>query len=152
MRNAIVALRISRRAIGAVVLAGGEIAFVDGRHVGSDRPTAVPAATRYIRRLVEMTQPRGLVVDCPAKPGSMATEILEGLPQIHSAVARIPLADLLAAFGHPPPSTRPQLRVAAGDLFPELPIRSSSLRPFALDASAAALLAESQIALGDLRL
>lgn len=149
MNNPVLTLRISRRAIGAAVLTGEELSFIDGRHLTSAKSRAVPAALRYINRVVDLVRPRSIVVDAPREPGSTTDQILEELLKQTdgSPVEVLPVANLLVAFGFPALETRADLRAAVLQMFPQFDDVRLSVKPFLLDASAAALHAESATAL-----
>jgi hypothetical protein len=149
MRAPILALRVGRRAVAGAVLTDEAMSFVDGRHLASAKGRAVPAALRYISRLLDLTRPGSVVVDAPHGPGSTTDQILTALvPMVRVPVAVISAADLLVAFGMPALATRVQLRAVTASLFPPDAFRSTGVRTSLVDASALALFAESSIALG----
>ena len=76
MKAPVLTLRLSRRAIGAVVLADEELSFCDGRHLTSRRDRANLAATRYLERLLKLTSPVTVMFDSPRKEGSSTDALL----------------------------------------------------------------------------
>ena len=151
MKVPILTLRISRRAIGAAVLRGNELSFVDGRHLRSVASRAVPAGLRYIRRVVELTKPSTVVVEAPREPGSSTDQIVNALvrePIGSIPVEVLPTASLFVAFGVPALANRAELRASVERMFPELAAMRTTVRPYVLDAGAAALYVESAAALG----
>lgn len=153
MKAPILALRVSRRAVGAAVLRDESLTFLDGRHLTSTKHRAVAAAVRYLARVLELTTPHSLVLDAPHDSGSTTDQILAAFRETRGAIpcAVIPTADLLTAFGVPALASRAQLRDVARRLFPQAAPRVRSVTPYLLDAAALALLAETLTALGQLR-
>src|SRR5688572_11790219 len=65
MIETLLTLRISRRAIGAAVLRAGELTLLDGRYLNSVPDRTVPAALRYLEKLLQLTHATSVVVDAP---------------------------------------------------------------------------------------
>ena len=60
MKKQLLSLRVSRRAIGAVVLGGDGVSSADGRHLRSNTQQAVSAAIRMAARTTELALDRHL--------------------------------------------------------------------------------------------
>ena len=65
MNTVILTLRISRRAIGAAALVRDELTLLDGRFLNSRPERTVPAALRYVLKLVDLVKPAYVVLDAP---------------------------------------------------------------------------------------
>src|SRR5687767_10771677 len=105
MKAAILSLRLNRRAMGAAVLADDRLAFIDGRHLTSKRERANAAIARYLRRVLELTQPRSVVIDAPATEGSSTRALLHTvhavLKEAHLDVRAETVGEVLQAYGVP---------------------------------------------------
>jgi hypothetical protein len=152
MKRPILTLRLSRRAIGASVLTDETLTFFDGRHLRSKRDAALKAACTYVERLLELTQPAGIVVDAPRAEGGTTDAILHALQSLFVQrrlnVRLLSVGELLLAFGVPAPQSRTELRRIADPLFSELAAMTGKVRPYVVEAAAAALMTESHLALG----
>jgi hypothetical protein len=151
MNAPVLTLRITRRAIGAAVLAGENFTLMDGRHLTSRRERASVAAVRYIERLLDLSKAGRVVLDA-----SQPTEVESGsLVSVVEAVLRdrqissliIGRADLLRAYGVRALRNRAALRALATSFWPELARYAGKVRPYVVDAAVAALYAESRLAL-----
>ena len=150
MKGHILSVRLNRRAIGAVVLTDEALTMTDGRHLSSERERAVPAAVRYIDRLLEQSGAAAVVFDAPAPvEGSTTKQLLDGILGLLSSRGRIPLmttkADILAAYGLSPVRTRGQVREIVSGFWPELGQIAGRVKPYAADAAAAALYAQCRM-------
>src|SRR5438876_6660535 len=85
MKETTLALRLSRRAIAAVVLDADELTFIDGRHLTSRKDRALTAAERYLRRVLELTTPTEIVIDAPAKETSTTNALLQTALEVAKA-------------------------------------------------------------------
>jgi len=153
MTSAVLALRLSRRAIGAAAWNGETITFTDGRYLTSRRDRLLPAATRYLTRLVEQTQPRIMLLYAPTTgngPTRAVRDLVHTIGVTHQITVRdLRRADLVGPFGVPPPRTRADLHAIVETLWPEARTLRPGLRPVILDAVALALGADTHLTLGD---
>lgn len=152
MTRHILSVRINRRAIGAAVLSGDALTLADGRHLTSARHRAVPAAVRYITRLLEQSGAVTVVVDAPAPgEGTTTQHLLDAITDLLSSRGVTPLvvgkADVMAAYGLSPMPTRSQVRDVVSQFWPMLAMIAGQVQPYAADAAAAALYAECRLAL-----
>jgi len=151
MTRSILTLRISRRAIGAAVLNGDALTLLDGRHLTSRRDRAAMAAIRYLRRVLDLAKPDGVVIDVPRSPSVDSDRITSAIAttlherQIHPLV--VGKSDILGAYGVHPVRSREQLRQVAQSFWPELQKLTGRVQPYVVDAAIAALYAESRLAL-----
>jgi hypothetical protein len=152
MMAPLLALRINRRAIAAVVLENESAIVADGRHLSSQTERAVQAAVRYISRLIQLTQPTALIVDAPTTQQANTTRhILDALEQLsadhHLPLTRVLTADILAAYGNPALETREEVREIVSGFWPQVDRVRGAIKPFVVDAAAAALFADCRLAL-----
>jgi hypothetical protein len=152
MKRNILSLRINRRAIGAVTLAGEALTFTDGRHLPSVRPRAVTAAVRYVNRLLEQSGAATVVVDAPEPlEGTTTKQLLEAVSQLLASRGLTSLlvtkAEVRAAYGLSPLPTRNDVREVVAAFWPELAMIPGRVQPYAADAAAAALYGECRLAL-----
>jgi hypothetical protein len=152
MTRHILSVRINRRAIGAAVLSGDALTLADGRHLTSARHRAVPAATRYITRLLEQSGALTVVVDAPTPlKGTTTQHLLDAITDLLASRGVTPLvvakADVMAAYGLSPVPTRGQVRDVVINFWPDLSTITGRIQPYAADAAAAALYAECRLAL-----
>ena len=153
MTAPILTLRVSRRAVGAVVLADEAVTFRDGRYLRSNRESALTGLSRYVQMLLALTKPTTVVVDCPHHPGSSTERLFIALGDLlrnHGMMVRsVTTGDLLSAFGVTGLDSRLELRRIAEPLFSELSTFEGKVKPYVIDAAASALYAESHAALGE---
>jgi hypothetical protein len=127
------------------------LALVDGRHLTSSRDRAVPAAVRYVGRLLEQFRVSTIVCDAPLAETTVSKQVLDAVLELASSRGFHPWvvtrADVVAAYGVPPIPTRGQVREVVHGFWPELARMTSRVRPYAADAAAAALYAECRLAL-----
>ena len=152
MTRHILSVRLNRRAIGAVVLADEALTMTDGRHLTSARDRAVPAAVRYIDRLLAQSGAGSVVVDAPAPVAGTTTKLLlDGIVSLLSSRGIEPLLitkpDILTAYGLLSVRTRHEVREIVSGFWPELARIPGRVKPYAADAAAAALYAETRLAL-----
>jgi hypothetical protein len=152
MRNELLSLRVSRRAIGAAVLTRDGVTVVDSRHLRSNTNQAVAAATAFVERLLQGSAIRVVAIDRPADGSSAVGDAFaEQLHALASArgirVTRIDKQALLAAYGLTPVPSRAALRPLVAAYWPDLARRQRPLTPHVLDAAAAGLFAECRLAL-----
>lgn len=152
MKLRILSLRVNRRAIGAAILTADGLALADGRHLASGAARAVPAAVRYVERLVTGSGITAVIIDGPAaSPGSTTDGVMTSLRQLLSSQGLSALtvgkSDLLVAYGVRALRSRQELRSVVADYWPDLLDIGGRVRPYAIDAAAAALYAECRWAL-----
>ena len=152
MKEQTLVLRLSRRALAAVVLSDDRLAFVDGCTVLAQRERAVMTATRWLSRWLALIQPRQVVLEFAGRAGSQAATIADAIKIVLEErcvpVKCAPLSEVLYAFGLPALRARRQLRELVAVLLPQLRTIRSSVGPYLHDAAAVALWTESQSALG----
>src|SRR5882672_325957 len=124
MKRNILSLRLNRRAIGAAVLADESLVFADGRHLTSERERAVPAAIRYVNRLLEQSGASAVVVDAPVTAeGTTSSHVLREIVALISSRGLLPLvtgkADILSAYGLTPIRTRREIREIVASFWPD---------------------------------
>jgi hypothetical protein len=152
MTDPALVVRLSRRAVAAVLLSTDRLTLFDGLHLRSSRDAAVAGVRRYLQKLVDVIHPRTVIVDAPSKPGGQTEALLVAIRE--SLLARgvnvnvLAAATVLAAFGLPALGTRRELRSVAEPLFEELVNFRGKIKPYVVDAAAGALLMESASALG----
>src|SRR5712692_1087726 len=152
MTRNILSLRLNRRAIGAAVLADESLTLADGRHLTSERDRAVPAAIRYVTRLLEQSGADAVVVDAPVTvEGTTTNHVLHEIVALLSSRGLVPLlagkSDILSAYGLTPIRTRREVREMAASFWPDFARISGQVKPYVADAAAAALFAECRLAL-----
>lgn len=151
MKRPILTLRISRRAIGAAVLLDEGLALIDGRHLTSRRERAYMAAARYVERLLELSKAGGVVLDAPQPAQVDADRLVSAVEAVlrdrHVTTLIIGRSDLLNAYGVRALRNRAGLRAIATGFWPELGRCAGKVQPYVADAAAAALYAESRLAL-----
>ena len=152
MKSPILCIRISRRATAAVVLADEQLAFYDGRHLRSNTPAALKGIARYTELLLNQTRPASIVLDCPMKGGSSTNGLAAAVKAVATG-ANLPCyeidsAALCLAYGLAKAVTRLQMRSLVEPMFTELATFRGKVKPYIVDATAAALFVESGTALG----
>ena len=152
MTRHLLSLRLNRRAVGAVVLTDEALTMTDGRHLPSARERAVPAAIRYIDRVLAQSRAGSVVVDAPAPVEGTTTKLLlDGIVSLLSSRGVTPLLitkpDILAAYGLSSVRTRHEVREIVSGFWPELARMPGRVKPYAADAAAAALYAETRLAM-----
>lgn len=148
--NALLALRLSRRAIGAVVLDDEHIVFADTRHLTSNQERARIAADRYLAHLIDQIRPVRLAVYMPEHARALTAAVLDHLKQLSTASA-IPLRvvtkpELLSVFGTTPLRNRQELHGIVECLWPTLAEVSNRVKPYLADAAATAWYADTIMA------
>jgi hypothetical protein len=152
MSATILALRVNRRAIGVALLTRDGLRWADGRHLASGATRAIPAAMRYVERLLIGSGINAVIIDSAARGLSDVTDgVLDGITQVCLSQGLAPItigrAIVLAAYGLPSLRSRPELRDLVADYWPDLTTIRGRVKPYAMDAAAAALYAECHIAL-----
>src|SRR5688572_29096646 len=104
MTHAILALRFTRRAIGAAAIRQGEMTLLDGRFLSPRPERVVPSALRYLDKLLEIVKPTLVAIDAPTAGRHTRGLLLLAEVEALLATRGIPLLrldrhDLLAAFG-----------------------------------------------------
>ena len=145
-------VRLSRRAVGAVILSDEQLSFVDGRHLTSRRQRAVVAAERYLQRILDLTTPTDVLIDAPAKPASTTSDVLATtleLLRVKGVPCReIALPDVLQAYGAPAVRSRASLRALVEPYWPQVAAMRARVKPYVLDAAAVGLYADTARLLG----
>jgi hypothetical protein len=152
MKQTILGLRLSRRAIGAVSLTHDNLTMTEGRHLMSARLHAIPAALRFIARMLEQSGATVVALDTPQTlEGTTTNELLNGIRQLLSSrQVRVLLTnkvDILRAYGVRPVHTRNHVRDIVNGFWPQLGRVTGRVQPYAADAAAAALYAECYLVL-----
>jgi len=152
MMPTILTLRITRRAIGAACIRGGEASLVDGRFLSGPTERAIEGALRYVRRLISFAQPTTLVIDAPhGEQSTLTSRLTSDIEAVahdeQHAVLHLDRKDILAAFGVTRVVDRRQLRELIAVLWPDTSRVTTKVRPFVADAAAAALYGETVLAL-----
>ena len=151
MKTNILSLRVSRRAIGVAVLDAETLTMSDARHLPSTPDRAKAAASRYVDRLLTPTL-TAAVVDAPGRGVSATTDaVVDQIADLLRAkglsVLTIVKGDVLAAYGISTLQTRGDVRALVASYWPTLDRVRGPVKPYAIDAAAAALYGECQIAL-----
>jgi hypothetical protein len=154
MTAPVLTLRISRRAVAAVVLDDERLAFCDGRHLRSNKAAVQNSALRYLTLVLDQVRPAKVVIDCPFKTGGQTeviwTALLALLTTRGVAVTRVTVGALLEAFALPGLPSRRALRDVVARLFSsDFAALRGAVKPFMLEAAAAALWADTTTALGE---
>jgi hypothetical protein len=155
MRKQLLALRVSRRAIGAAVSDSQGLHITDGQHLRSNKSQAIKAAVAFVDRLVNESVTT-IAVDRPL-PGASA--VGDALMQHLATVARehrilllsVEKAAILSAYGVTPVRTRGAVRALVVEYWPELLKVGRSVNAHVVDAAAANLYAECSLALNPLK-
>jgi len=154
MNDRILTLRITRRAIGAAALSAGELTLLDGRYLNPRPERIVPAALRYLTKLLDLTRPDRVVLDAPSADemstmtgrivdASMSVIAERGIPVV--AVSRL---DILNAFGVTRITDRREARELARILWPDVQRVTGKVQPYVADAVAAAAYVECRLTIG----
>jgi hypothetical protein len=148
----ILSLRLSRRAIGAAVLDATGLRLADGRHLRSNTRQAIDAAIRFVEQFANDATVTAIALDRPLLGSSAVGEALaEHVSTLAEGrgLALLPLdkSAILAAYGVTPIQSRTQLRPLVAKYWPELSHLRRRPAPHVLDAVAAGLYAECQLAL-----
>ena len=154
MTAPVLTLRISRRAVAGVVLDDEQLVFCDGRHLRSDRSALQNSAIRYLTLLLDQVRPAKVVIDCPFRTGGQTEAIWNALSAMLASrsvpATRVTIGALLEAFGLPGLPSRRALRNVVAPLFSSEAIAmNGAVKPFMLEAAAAALWADTVAALGE---
>ena len=151
MKTPILALRLNRRAIAAAVLTDERLSFIDGHHLTSDRDRANASVERYLKRVLELTQPHGVVIDAPVSDGSSTAALLHTIVTVATAanlsVHTEPAVGVQRAFGTPGAMSRIELRQLIDSFWPELEQLRGAVKPYIADAVALALYADTRASL-----
>ncbi len=149
--EAIVSVRVSRRAIAAVIMDDDRLSLSDGFHLNSRRERAERSSERYIEKLLSRFPIKGVVVYAPNTDEGATSSVLRA---VQTAIVRagIPIRlitkeELLKAFGRPALRHWTQLRQIAECYWPQLAEVHSAAKPFIVDAAAVGLYAEAFLAL-----
>jgi hypothetical protein len=153
MKHQILALRINRRAIGVAVLTGDELTLTDGRHLPSTSHRAINSSRRWLSYWLERIGDADIVLDTPTLlTGTTMSAVVDDLSRLLSERHIVPIsltkADVLAAYGLRPVRSRQEVRQIVSEFWPRLPQTAGRVRPYVMDAAAAALLAESRLRVG----
>ena len=148
----ILSVRLHRRAIGIAILEREGLTFADGRHLASGVARAIPTAVAYVQRWLTGSGATAVIVDsAPAGLSEVTDDIRAHVAQLcadaHLPMLTIGRAEILAAYGHPALRSRYEVRGLVGEYWPDLLTIRGRVRPFAIDAAAAALYAECRMAL-----
>jgi hypothetical protein len=151
MKPCILSLRISRRAIGLAVLDAETLTVSDARHLPSVRERATAAATRYVDRVVTPGL-TSVIVDSPGPGGSETTDavvdvVVDLLRAKGLSVLTIVKGDVLAAYGVSALHSRGDVRELVRSYWPVLERVRGPVKPYAIDAAAAALYGECRVTL-----
>lgn len=118
----LLAIRLSRRAVGVAALVDEEFTFADGRHLTSRKDRVDAALDRYIRRLIEQVVPARVVVYAPRTTHGVANRLRDAVFAVarsaHVPVQEIEKPRLLEAFGVARPRTAVALREVVGSIWP----------------------------------
>jgi hypothetical protein len=153
MSHTILTLRITRRAIGAACLKNGEFSLLDGRHLNSTPDRTIPAARRYLDKLIQLTGPTRVVIDAPGRdePSTVTARLLEAATELFVArglpVLAVTRLDVLTAFGITRVVDRREIRDLVRILWPDIVRVTGKVQPYVADATAAAAYAECELAL-----
>lgn len=150
MRRKILALRINRRAMGVVVLDRDELVLSDGRYLPSTRQRALNSLRRWLSYWLERFNDVDVVLDTSIPlAGTSMNAIVEELSALFSRrrIAPVELAkpEILSAYGLRPLRTRQEVRQVVSEFWPQLPQMSHRVKPYVIDAAAAALLAQCRL-------
>ena len=149
MTDRILALRFTRRAIGAAAIAAGEMTLLDGRFLSPRPERVVPSALRYVETLLDIAKPTLVAIDAPAHAGTrgsgLVAEVERLLTQRAVATLRLERHDLLSAFGVRRLNDRRELRDLVRILWPDADWARRST-PHVIDAAAAGFFAETEAA------
>jgi hypothetical protein len=154
MTETILTLRITRRAIGAASLRHGELSLLDGRYLNSTLDRTIPAAIRYLTKLLTLTQPTQIVIDAPGveNPSTVTGRLLAAAHDLFAArgipVMTVSRLDLLCAFGVKSVVDRREIRELVRILWPDVERVTNAIKPLVADAAAAAVYTECRLALG----
>ena len=154
MTAPVLTLRISRRAVAAVVLDDEHLSFCDGRHLRSNKAAVQNSAIRYLTLVLDQVRPATVIIDCPFKTGGQTEVIWNALTPLLAtrgvALTRVTVGALLEAFGLPGLPSRRALRDVVASLFStEATTMRGAVKPFMLEAAAAALWADTIGGLGE---
>jgi hypothetical protein len=153
MIDTLLTLRISRRAIGAAVLRGGQLTLLDGRYLNSVPDRTVPAALRYLEKLLHLTHATSVVVDAPGMNDdrSVTFRVLQAARELFLShgiqVILLDRADLMRAFTVTSVVDRREARDLARILWPDILKVHGTVQPYVADAAAAAAYTECLSAL-----
>jgi hypothetical protein len=153
MKPAIIALRLSRRALAAAAVGDdGDLTMYDGRHLSSRAERAVAATERYLTRLFELSMPTLVVIDAPHAEGGttsrlvdVATSVLQRLSISFEVVS---VSDVLSSFALPGLRSRRELSQVVEGFWPVLAQMRLKVKPYVADAAAVALYADVTYGLG----
>ena len=151
--NSLLAVRLSRRALGAVALEDDHVVFADSRHLTSNQDRARRNADRYLARIVDQIRPARLAVYVPDQAKALTATLVMQVRQMADA-SGLPLrivtkTQLLSAFGVRPLRQRHELQGLIEEFWPGLADMSNQLKPYLADAAATAWYADALIALTD---
>ena len=152
MKQTILTLRITRRAIGAAAIRAGEASLLDGRFLSGPVERAIPGALRYVQKLIALTEPATVAIDAPkSEHSTLVSQLTDRIEAIiheqHRTLLRLERQDVLAAFGVTRVIDRRQLRELVAILWPDTTRVAGNVKPFVADAAAAALYGEARLAL-----
>jgi hypothetical protein len=148
MTRPILALRVARRALGAVVIEGDEFKLLDGRHLSSKRTSMEESIRRYLHAILEQQEPSGVLILAPDErydDRGILKHVQTILAQGGRPMRIVRLPEILKAFGTKPLGTREELWEVTRQLVPELSNVQGAAKPYAVEAAALALYAESLV-------
>jgi hypothetical protein len=152
MKYSILTLRFTRRAIGAAAIRDGEMSLLDGRFLTSRPERSIPAALRYVDKLVGLTSPtvvalEGAETELGTLAGRVRAAVEQALAERGVDTLHLDRHQVVAAFGVTRVVDRRELRELAEILWPELKDIGGRVKDYVADAAAGALVAECEVVL-----
>lgn len=143
----LVTIRIERRAVGLAMLREDHLVHADARQLSSTHNRALDNAVSFITRFLERfrvesvaleTVPKGREV----KRGVLNQAVLELLKAHGMGIIQVAKSEFLAAFGHPAPRFRIQVRDVISGIYPVLSQQPGG--PWTDDAAALGLYVQTE--------
>jgi hypothetical protein len=145
----IVAIRISRRAIGVVRLIDEQYEFSDARYLPSDKGNALTAGENYLIKMLTQLTPEVVAIYAPSSSDSITRALAEMLIELlHARAIPTILLDKLSLHRAFAAATTKQMRTMMDQIWPEAGQARKAVRALLLEAAAGAIAGECVHALG----
>jgi len=146
-RTRLCAIRVERRAIAIAILNGERLEFVDGRHLATSQDKAIATVGSFIgKTMATFAFESAALEEIPQGHDVQRTLLqraaIDALSESAVGLWIGPKADIMAAFGYPPPVSRRELREVVSQIYPVL--NEEPGRPWTLDAAALGLYVQTE--------
>jgi hypothetical protein len=150
MTRKILALRVTRRALGAAMVGEEQFTLLDGRHLSSRRESMTESVRKYLNELLMQHEPAGVLILAPDErydDRGILRDVQTVLAQAGRSMRIVRLPEILKAFGTPPLETREQLWETVQRMLPEMQDTQNTVKPYIMEAAALAIYGDALLTL-----